>query len=150
MLETYDQENPHHEFTLGEHLVRTKEYVKSLYFSNDAPVYLAALLHDISKPACKEYNEEGYATYYGHQYASAYDSLFYLKCMAYDTISDEKILEICNLIQWHMYFFDCKADRTKLRFIKMVGVKTYELLRILHIADMASSREDSKEQNVYI
>ena len=44
----YDQHSPYHELDLGEHLLKTLEFVAD--YSYDTELRLAALLHDIGKP----------------------------------------------------------------------------------------------------
>jgi tRNA nucleotidyltransferase (CCA-adding enzyme) len=45
----FDQNNPHHELDLGEHLVSVLERITAL--TDDPDVRLAALLHDVGKPS---------------------------------------------------------------------------------------------------
>lgn len=50
----FDQNNPHHEYELGEHMIRVLERTVALTPNGDlrfADLRLAALLHDIGKPA---------------------------------------------------------------------------------------------------
>jgi tRNA nucleotidyltransferase/poly(A) polymerase len=56
----YDQQNPHHEQELGEHLLSVLHHVTQM--SPDPDLRLAALLHDIGKPASRwsECRECGY------------------------------------------------------------------------------------------
>ena len=63
---------------------------------------------------------------------SAYDAMFALK---QDDVENESILEICQYINWHMYPYNIKLEKTKNRFIDFVGQEFYDNLMILHEAD---------------
>lgn len=85
ILDTFDQENPHHELSLGEHMnetARIASHLSSLYAETDSQIhtpeiFLAALYHDIGKVATKTFiNCKGEKTeeahYYGHEGYGAY------------------------------------------------------------------------------
>lgn len=135
-LKHIDQNNHHHTLTIGEHCIRTMDYVFAK--TDDYILSLAALLHDIGKRETKEFrNMKGEQTteahYYGHHLVSAYNSMFYLKTYGY---SDEDILNICNYIQWHMQPFFIQTEKAKNKFINLVGREFYDKLMILHEADV--------------
>jgi hypothetical protein len=95
-------------------------------------------LHDIGKKFTKQFsNYKGEPTdiahYYNHMNVSAYDAMFYLKDKGYN---DDDILNICNLIQWHMQPFFIETDKAKNKFIRLVGQEFYDRLMILHQSDM--------------
>lgn len=58
----FDQRNPYHNLPLGEHLVHTLDNVSRL--TSDPDVRLAALLHDIGKPASQWIDKNGVGHYY--------------------------------------------------------------------------------------
>ena len=62
----FDQKNPHHAWDVYTHLVKTVEKVPP-----EPALRLAALLHDVGKPACFSLDETGTGHFYGHAEASA-------------------------------------------------------------------------------
>jgi len=142
-LDFINQDNPHHTLTIGEHCrkcadnIKSKMYYNKIVNENSENLYLAGLLHDIGKHFCKSFkNSKGEitenATYYQHHFVSAYDSLFYLKELG---MSKDDILEITNLIQWHMRLFN-ETEKSKKKFINMVSEGFYNDLLLLHEADI--------------
>jgi len=134
-LDNINQENIHHTLTIGKHCKKCAEELTKHY---DCNLKFAGLLHDIGKKFCKSFkNNKGEetenATYYQHHFVSAYDSLFYLKDIE-DGITIDDILEITNLIQWHMRLFN-ETEKSKNKFINMVGQEFYDKLILLHEAD---------------
>lgn len=135
-LDGFDQDNPHHELTLGQHLQRCLDCIDM----SDYCLSMAALLHDIGKPFTKTFrNKKGelsdVAHYYDHHLVGAYNALFYLKSAGVD---DEKILEISNYIQWHMQLYFIETEKAKEKFIRLVGQDFYDKLMLLHQADKAA------------
>lgn len=133
-LNYFQQDNPHHSFTVGHHCIAAYGLVSD--GSNE--LQEAALLHDIGKPFTKTFvNSKGEATeiahYYEHQHVSAYDSLFY-------SSPDLDRLYIANVIQWHMYPFDLERNKNsgkaKKRFRQRVGEQVYADVMKLHEADI--------------
>jgi len=94
-------------------------YWHSLYSCDAAPkgfyrLRLAALLHDIGKPSCKE----GY-TFYNHDHAGVKIAEKILKRLKF---SNEDIKQITNLIGNHMFEYTCAwSDAAVRRFIRRVG-----------------------------
>jgi len=132
-LNKINQDNPNHTLTIGKHCLKCSQICEEM--SDDFELSMAALYHDIGKRFTKQFeNSKGEDTdiahYYQHHLVSAYDSLFYLNYL--DT---ETILKITNFIQWHMYPFFIKSDKTKDKFIRLVGREFYNKLMILHEAD---------------
>lgn len=138
----YNQDNPHHVLTLGEHCLQARRYIDNLYaegnldYSTD--LRYAALLHDVGKPKTKTFtNSKGEVTnvahYYNHERVGCYESLFYEKA-ATD-------LYIATLIRWHMqpYFWE-KDNNEKLhnKYRKLWGEKMYKDIMYIHEADKAA------------
>lgn len=131
----FDQQNPHHSLTLGEHLYKTHELCKHGNFNTR----LACLMHDCGKPFAqtfKSYNGETSDTahYYGHEHASAYESLFVYP-------QGVNPIQISTLITWHMQPYYFKRDgNEKLRnkYKKLWGDELYRSIMALHEADKAA------------
>lgn len=139
----FDQENPHHDLTLGEHCAKTTTYVNQclenqLGSNSSMELRYAAMLHDNGKPYTKTFvNGKGEITeqahYYNHERTGSYDSLFYeMPCNK---------LYVATLIRWHMqpYFYE-KDNNEKLhnKYKKLWGEDLYNAVALLHKADRAA------------
>ena len=139
----FDQENLHHELTLGEHCVKTTTYVNQCLVNRigvDCTTELkyAAMLHDNGKPYTKTFtNGKGEVTeqahYYNHERVGSYDSLFYeMPCNK---------MYVATLIRWHMQpYFNAKENNEKLhnKYKKLWGENLYNTIMLLHKADKAA------------
>ena len=141
--DNYNQDNPHHTLTLGEHCRKTFEYIlhRNELGSSSSLLYAAAI-HDCGKPFTKSFtNTKGEPTniahYYQHHCVGAYDSLFFKYCTYVSR------LDISILINLHMCPYDWergKADTKKLRtkYQALWGNKLYNDVMKLHEADKES------------
>ena len=135
---------PHHTNSIGVHMFNCGKELKKLVNDDISyrNLYIASQIHDIGKPFTKEYNpKKGHFTYYQHQFVGAYDSLFYLKSLNYEAdnklkFTDEDILEIANIVQWHMQPYFINTDKAKEKFKNLVGEKTYKNIMLLNDADI--------------
>jgi len=133
-LNYIEQNNPNHTLTIGKHCLKCCDICEQLI--DDFELNIAALYHDIGKRFTKQFkNIKGEDTeiahYYNHHFVSAYESLFYLK-----DLLKENILNITNYIQWHMQPFFIETDKSKNKFINLVGEEFYNKLMILNKADI--------------
>jgi len=139
----FDQENSHHDLTLGEHCAKTTTYVNQclenqLGSNSSMELRYAAMLHDNGKPYTKTFvNSKGEITeqahYYNHERVGSYDSLFYdMPCNK---------LYVATLIRWHMQaYFNRKENEEKLnnKYKKLWGEDLYNSIMLLHKADRAA------------
>ena len=143
MAENFDQDNPHHDMTLYEHMNATYEcaceLVKESSLSEQMKenVRLAALYHDIGKLYTKDYhdakgNETDIAHYYRHENIGAY---MYLSSAA--KYESKKV--VSTLINWHMrpYLKDMSKKKRETER-NMLGEEFCMMLDILHKADVDS------------
>lgn len=109
-------------------------YYHSIYACDAAPkelplIRIAALLHDISKPACKKGD-----TFYDHDNAGAVAARKIMKRLKF---SNDDTKDVVNLIKNHMFNYTQEwSDSAVRRFIKRVGPDNLEDLFILRISDM--------------
>lgn len=138
----YNQDNPHHILTLGEHCLQTSKYMNRICAKTNiiqgTSLHYAALLHDVGKPATKTFtNSKGEKTdiahYYNHEKVGCYESLFYEKPCSH--------LYVAVLIRYHMqpYFWE-KDNNKKLlnKYRKLWGESLYRDVMYLHDADKSA------------
>lgn len=136
----FDQDNPHHSLTLGEHMLKAYNLARE---GNDLDVSYAALLHDIGKERCKMYadykdRECEYAHFYSHENVGAYDVLFF---DFYRHQDDDMILRVSALINLHMRPYAWEKnnnEKLKDKYEKLWGEILYHRVIMLHEADKAA------------
>lgn len=141
----YNQNNPHHNLTLGEHMLKAWENYRNMNgrIRINQDTEYACLLHDCGKLSTKTFtNHRGeqsdIAHYYSHENCGAYDALFF-KYPKYVNIE-----YVSLLINLHMrpYVFE-KEERNgnyKLRnkYRKLWNDELYNDIMALHEADKAA------------
>lgn len=143
----FAQDSKWHTETLGDHCLKTLQYVKTheadLTPRNLLETKIAAALHDCGKPFCKTFEDSkgepsDFAHYYNHENVGAYNSLFYGKEDGVDN------LLVAALIRYHMvlhFFKDWKPktiEKYEKEFIEheyLQLIKFYDALKILHEGD---------------
>ncbi len=140
----FQQENPHHLETLGQHMSWTYDICRKFHNEDLAMV---ALLHDIGKVRAKTYvNSRGEITetahYNNHQNMGAYEVFFF-------DLRDRDVLLISWLISHHMqpqFWKRENGEKAKETFLKENGEELVSLLLKLHEADDASkiSKDDTE------
>lgn len=133
----YDQNNTHHNLTLGRHMLKAGEYILSKNGKIYDELFYAAIAHDIGKEFTKSfYNKKGEmdtnAHYYNHQNCGAYDSLFY----NYSLMVNKKYISL--LIELHMrpYLEWKQSEKARQRDIGIFGEGVYNDVMMIHEADL--------------
>lgn len=125
----FKQNNKYHKHDVYEHILA----VVDLCDSNKFEIRMAALLHDIGKPASCVHGEDGYDHYYGHPAVSAKICETLLKeRFVLSTKEYERILE---LVKYH----DMEISETKKSVKKALNKHSEDFMRdwfILKQADM--------------
>ncbi len=130
----YDQNNPHHDFDLYTHTVKT---VCNL--PKDATLRFAGLLHDIAKPLTEFKDENGISHYYGHAHHGSEMAESILKDLRF---SNAEIKKIVTLIRHHDGVIN-ETETAISRKMSKIGAELYFDLLDLQRADNASQKTDS-------
>lgn len=125
------QNNPHHMFSVGEHTLETLRYAEE-----DRILRIAALLHDVGKPAVRTTDEKGIDHFNGHHKTGAKLTRNILKRLKFD---NETTDQVERLVYWH----DTRTqpeERLVRRAVYRIGEDLFPRLLKLQYADtMAQS-----------
>ena len=126
-------QNQAHAFDVFEHLLRSLQNAADKNWSLE--VRLAALLHDIGKPATRQWSDEKNDwTFHGHEVVGAKMAK---KILADLRMPQETIHVVVALVRWHMFFSD--PDTVTLsavrRTIRNVGTEHIKDLLTLRMCD---------------
>jgi tRNA nucleotidyltransferase (CCA-adding enzyme) len=136
-----DQNNPHHDLDVGDHLLEVFRHMTNI--SNDPDMRLAALLHDIGKPDSMWLDEKGNGHFYEHpDHPGSADhhelgAQYAEELMRRLKYPNDRIDRVTKLIRHHMFpAFNTKRGARK--FLQKVGDEqtAWDLLR-LRMADLA-------------
>lgn len=144
----YDQNNPHHNYPLGEHLLNVLENVSTQ--SSDPDLRVAALLHDVGKPASRwDDPVTGFSHYYrgpkgegdDHHTVGAGMADNRLRALRWPVA---RINRIRHLIEHHMWpaFSSAKGAR---KFLHRVGDEHADDLLTLRWADQHGKGQTPEE-----
>ena len=130
----YDQDNPHHSCTLGQHCNLVGQALK-----DDMLLHCAGLLHDCGKPFTKSFvNSKGEETdmahYYQHNCCGSYDSLFF----RYPDEVDKLDVSVLSNLHMMPYFWEKDkeyGEKTRQKYQKLWGNELYNNVMKLHEAD---------------
>ena len=138
----YNQNNPHHNYTLGAHIYTVANYYNnkdSKISQNDIKIlYESGLWHDIAKPYVR-HTKDGISHYYNHEKLSAYMYLCSLLPSKKISINTDEY-KIYQIIYHHMDFYR-NINKTK----EMLDDDIFRLLELFHIADKYSINIPSEE-----
>jgi tRNA nucleotidyltransferase (CCA-adding enzyme) len=126
-------QNQAHSFDVFEHLLRSVQHAADKNWSLE--VRLAALLHDVGKPATRLWSDEKNDwTFHGHDMASARMAKKILTNLKFPNDVIEKVV---TLVRWHMFFSDPDVITISAvrRVIARVGVDNITDLVNLRVCD---------------
>ena len=136
----FDQENEHHELSLGEHCAKAGTYIQE-HRPNNYNLLYAAMLHDNGKLYTKTRTNakgeiDGNCHYYQHHCVGAYNSMFYMHRAGHFT--NEDMVYISNLIYYHMHPYNQwkQSEKSLKRDKELIGEKLYNDIMVLHQADL--------------
>ncbi len=91
-----------HKYDVWEHLLRSLQCAADKEWPLD--IRLAALFHDISKPATREFSREAASyTFFGHEVVGSRETRKILERLKFSRVTIEKV---AKLVRWHMFFSD--------------------------------------------
>lgn len=130
----FDQCTPHHSFDLYTHTARTVAGVPQ-----EAPLRLAALLHDIAKPACFTKDEDGIGHFYGHAAQGAAMAEEITHRLRLDSATCTRVTQ---LVKWHDTQINPEARAVKRALRRMTPPVLFQLLA-LQRADRRGAKIES-------
>jgi tRNA nucleotidyltransferase (CCA-adding enzyme) len=92
-MEETDQHTVHHCYNVAGHTIEVMRNIPA-----ERHLRLAALLHDVDKPACERIDQKGISHFDGHPEMGAIDAGKILRRLRYD---NDTIKRVVNLIRWH-------------------------------------------------
>ncbi len=132
------QHNPHHQYTVGEHLMQSLLHTRS-----DKSLRIAALLHDIGKPSTRTTDEDGIDHFHGHVEVGEQMAVDILKRLKFDNDTIDKVQKY---VRYHDYKLDANARSTR-RAINRIG-ETYfpQVMEIRRADTLAQSLYEREEK----
>lgn len=129
----FSQNNSHHHLDVWEHTLAVVQAAPAV-----PALRLAALLHDLGKPACYTVDDEGRGHFYGHAERSAEIAQ---KVMSHLRFSDDLKRRVVTLVEHHGDILtDAPSRRTVRRMVLRLGRETFSDLLALRRADIAGHR----------
>ncbi len=128
-------QNKHHAYSCYRHNLESLNYAAEKGFSFH--VKMAALLHDIGKPATKR-GEGQASTFYNHEIVGAQMTEKILNRLKFPK---KDVIKITALVRYHLFYYnvDEVGESSVRRLIKNIGLENVEDLLQLRMADRIGS-----------
>lgn len=134
-----EQNNPHHCYYVGEHILHTLPYVKA-----DKVLRLAMLFHDIGKPRTLTVDENGITHNHGHAVAGEEIALRIMKRLKFD---NDTIDKVGRLVRYHDLKIESSAKSIR-RAVHQTGEDIFPLLFSVKYADIMAQSEYQREEKL--
>lgn len=135
------QNNPHHIYTVGEHLMQSLLHTRA-----DRALRIAALLHDIAKPVTRITDDKGTDHFHGHEEVGVKMAGTILRRLRFDNDTMEKVKKY---IKYHDYNIAPDAGAVR-RAVNEIGEEYFpqvmEIKRADVLAQSAYRREEKLER----
>lgn len=92
----FDQKNIHHIYTVDEHILKSLELT-----NGDLITRLAVLFHDIGKPRCYTFGEDGQGHFYKHEKYSIEIAEKLMSNLKFSKLDTERV---CKIIRYHSLY----------------------------------------------
>lgn len=136
---TEKQNNPHHCYTVGEHILGSLSFVPA-----EPELRLAMLLHDIAKPITKTTDEKGVHHFYGHPEKSSMMAREILNRLRFD---NHTIHMVCGFVAHHDRRIE-PAPGSVRRAIYQIGEEYFPELFDIQRADVMAQSEYQREEKL--
>ncbi len=133
------QENIHHRYSVGEHIVVSIENVRA-----DRILRLTMLMHDLGKPSTLSTDEDGTTHFYGHEEKSTQIARDILKRLKFDRDTTDRV---CNLVRYHDVRFPATGKSVR-RAIHMIGERDFPYLFDIRYADTMAQSEYMRDEKL--
>ena len=136
------QNNPHHMYNVGEHLLHTLLEVRP-----DRSLRIAALLHDIAKPDTETKDNDGISHFHGHAEAGEERAAVILRRLKFD---NDTINKVKKYVKYHDYKIEA-TPRAVRRALNKIGKEYFREVLELKKADMLAQstyQREEKEENL--
>ncbi|GIV05232.1 MAG: CCA tRNA nucleotidyltransferase [Fimbriimonadales bacterium] len=135
-------QNEYHLYDVWEHSLKTVAFVNSEGLEMPAwELRLAALLHDVGKPATRTVDEHGGVHFYEHDRVGAQIAADWLRSLRYPNAVVERIVKLVKLHMRPGFYTPEWTDSAVRRLIRDAGDLLEPLLRLVE-ADIKAQRHD--------
>lgn len=144
LMSSFDQENPHHAYTLGKHCTEVAiEWLKKNGTKNDAG-YKAAILHDIGKMFTQTIDVNDIAHYYSHDSVGTY----FLMCnldLIQPCANWDELFEVLFYVNYHMRAHnDFKGEKAEKKYRALFGNERFDRLMMFGECDRLGNGTSGK------
>jgi tRNA nucleotidyltransferase (CCA-adding enzyme) len=141
-MEETEQHTVHHCYNVAGHTIEVMRNIPGKDY-----LRLAALLHDVDKPACERIDQAGVSHFDGHPAMGAVDAGKILKRLRYD---NETIKKVVNLIRWHDERPQLKDKKIRLLISRVTKEAFPDLLLLKRADTLGQSTYKREEKLAYI
>ena len=133
------QINPHHCYSVGEHILHSLAYVEA-----DKTLRLTMLLHDIGKPQTFSIDESGITHNHGHALVGEDMSVKILRRLKFDNDTIDKVRK---LVRYHDQRIEPDAKSVR-RSVNRIGEDIFPLLLQVQYADIMAQSDYMRENKL--
>lgn len=133
------QETPHHKYSVGEHTLKSIEYVRA-----DKVLRLTMLFHDIAKPLMKTIDEAGIAHFKMHDVKGVELTKQILRRLKFD---NDTLNKVTKLVQYHDYRMPAEPKNVR-RAMNKIGEELFPYYLEVRTADTLAQSEYQQEEKL--
>ena len=137
-MNQFEQHNPHHLYTVGEHCTKQARLISEYCLSHGGfeswqkIAWVAGRFHDVGKLLTQHFDENGIAHYYNHDSVGTYFLASHpdILCNAWqENIKKKDFLDILFLINFHMRAHnDFQSPKAQKKYRELFGDERFNLL----------------------